>query len=137
VIVGSTSSASFTFLMWFTLGMRAFDGDEQRLGHRVLLGTGDLAAPAFVAGAASECWGSSESQRSVRAVDEPRVLVTENSADFAVLVDHRSAAEEPVATVVFLRKSSFPNEGLAHHIAVHLHAWAEATPEPFTGIHWP
>lgn len=72
-----------------------------------------------------------------RAVDERRVLVTENFADFAALTERHAAADHALATVVFVRKRAFPAAGLAHHLAAHLHTWAEATPEPSVGIHWP
>ena len=56
VLAGLYLVATFTFLMWFALGMRAFEGDEPRLGHWVLLGTVDLAALAFIAWAANVLW---------------------------------------------------------------------------------
>ena len=40
---GLWAIATFTFLMWFTLGMRAFEGDEPGTGHWVMLGAIDLA----------------------------------------------------------------------------------------------
>lgn len=81
--------------------------------------------------------GATDDEVYQRAVDEGRVLVTENSADFAALTERHAAAEDPLATVVFVRKAAFPASGLAHHLAAHLHAWAEATPEPSAGVHWP
>ena len=56
VVVGLWAIATFTFLMWFTLGMRAFDGDEPGIGHWVVLATVDLAALAFLALGANVLW---------------------------------------------------------------------------------
>lgn len=81
--------------------------------------------------------GAADDEVYRRAVDEGRILVTENFADFAALTEHHAAAEEPLATVVFVRKGAFPAAGLAHHLAAHLHTWAEANPEPSAGVHWP
>ena len=72
------------------------------------------------------------------AVDARRVIVTENFADFARLVETRAANEEPCVRVVFVRKRSFPRErGLARHLASHLHKWALDNPDPYRGLHWP
>jgi hypothetical protein len=69
---------------------------------------------------------------------ETRVVVTENFADFALLLTERTDRGEPCAPVVFVRKRSFPRAGaLAIHLARHLDAWAGLNPEPFPGIHWP
>lgn len=81
--------------------------------------------------------GATDREVYARAVDERCMVVTENFADFAALTDERTAEGEVAATVVFVRKSAFPVEGLAHHLAAHLHAWSESHPEPFAGIHWP
>jgi hypothetical protein len=72
------------------------------------------------------------------AVAEQRIVVTENFADFAALLEKRQRAEEPCVPVVFVRKASFPFRGaLPTHLAKHLHRWAEENPEPYTGFHWP
>ena len=72
------------------------------------------------------------------AISEQRIVVTENFADFAALLEERQRAEEPCLPVVLVRKASFPTRG-AHptHQAKHLHRWAEENPEPYTGFHWP
>lgn len=73
-----------------------------------------------------------------RAVKDQRVVVTENFADFAALVEGRQANEEPCTAVVFIRKSSFPAGGaLPAHLAEHLNKWAEDNPDPYEGLHWP
>lgn len=72
------------------------------------------------------------------AVAETRAVVTENFADFAVLVEERIDRGEPCVPVVFVRKRSFPRAGaLTAHLARHLDAWAGLNPDPFPGIHWP
>ena len=72
------------------------------------------------------------------AVQEQRVVVTENFADFAALVEQRQANDEPCVPVVFVRKSSFPSGGaLPAHLADHLDTWAQDNPDPFRGLHWP
>ncbi len=72
-----------------------------------------------------------------RAVEERRVLVTENFTDFSLLVERRLGADEPATPVLFLRKGSFPRRGgLADQIARALDAWARSHPDPYTGAHW-
>ncbi len=60
VAAGLWAIAAITLLMWFTLGMRAFEGDEPGLGHWVLLGSNDLAALAFVAWGGTQLWRRGE-----------------------------------------------------------------------------
>lgn len=72
-----------------------------------------------------------------RAVADSLVVVTENVADFAVLLDERLRRDQPVMPVVFVRKTDLPRRGaLAHHLAIRLHRWAEANPDPYLGRHW-
>jgi len=72
-----------------------------------------------------------------RAVAEHRIIVTENVADFAALVDQRLRNDEPATPVVFVRKADLPRRGaLPHHLANRLHTWAEANPDPYLGPHW-
>jgi predicted nuclease of predicted toxin-antitoxin system len=72
-----------------------------------------------------------------RAVAEGRVVVTENVADFALLLDQRLRNDEPSTPVVFVRKADLPRRGaLPHHLAERLNSWAEANPEPYLGPHW-
>ena len=73
-----------------------------------------------------------------RAIAEDRVLVTENFADYSLLLSDRLGADEPCVPVVFVHKSDLPPGGdLAVHLADHLHAWAAANPNPYLGPHWP
>ena len=72
-----------------------------------------------------------------QAVEQRRVVVTENFGDFSLLVERRLAVAQPTAPVVFLRKASFPRRGrLADHLARALDAWAADHPEPYAGAHW-
>lgn len=72
------------------------------------------------------------------AVSEQRIVVTENFADFAALLEQRQRADEPCVPVVFVRKAAFPSRGaLPTHLAKHLDRWAEENPEPYEGFHWP
>ncbi len=56
VLGGLYAMATFSFLAWFALGMRAFDGNEPQLGDWVLVATVDVASVAFVAWAANVLW---------------------------------------------------------------------------------
>lgn len=72
-----------------------------------------------------------------RAVAESRIVVTENIADFAVLLDQRLRNNEAAVPVVFVRKGDLPRRGaLPHRLAGRLHTWAEANPDPYLGSHW-
>lgn len=72
------------------------------------------------------------------AVDQERVVVTENFADFATIVEQRLARDEPCVPVVFVRKRDFARGGgLARHLARHLDRWATDNPHPYHGLHWP
>jgi hypothetical protein len=72
------------------------------------------------------------------AVANDRVVVTENFADYAGILEQRRSCDEPCVPVVFVRKSAFPRGGaLAAHLAEHLHTWAAQNAEPYVGAHWP
>jgi predicted nuclease of predicted toxin-antitoxin system len=72
------------------------------------------------------------------AVSEGRVVVTENFADFARIVEQRHALEGPCVPVVFVRKRDFPRRGApAVHLAQHLNGWAVSHPDPYPGVHGP
>lgn len=73
-----------------------------------------------------------------RAVDEDRVLVTENMRDFVPLVDSRRTAGHRLVPVVFALKASMPAGGgaMGHAMAQRLDAWAAKNPEPYVDIHW-
>lgn len=72
-----------------------------------------------------------------RAVAENRIVVTENIADFAILLEQRLRNDEAAVPVVFVRKADLPRRGaLPHHLAERLHRWAEANPDPYLGPHW-
>ena len=72
------------------------------------------------------------------AVKQQRVLVTENFADYALLLAQRLGNDQPCVPVVFVRKPSAVKGGaLATHMARRLHGWASANPDPHVGPHWP
>lgn len=72
------------------------------------------------------------------AVEQQRILVTENFADFNRLAETRVAAEGPVVPVIFVRKRAFPRgRALAAHLARHIDEWAADHPDPYPGPHWP
>ena len=73
----------------------------------------------------------------VRAVDQARVMVTENFADFAQLLQERQRREDRCVPVVFVRRTDFPSRGaLATHLARRLDGWAAANPDPVVGLYW-
>lgn len=72
------------------------------------------------------------------AVADARVVVTENFADFAVLLTDRENRGELATPIVFVRRDNLPRRGaLAVHLARKLDQWAQANPEPFVGLYWP
>jgi hypothetical protein len=82
--------------------------------------------------------GADDAEVFSRAIVEDRVLVTENFADYSLLLRDRLGADEQCVPVVFVRKPDFPQAGaLAVHLADHLNTWAAANPNPYVGPHWP
>lgn len=82
--------------------------------------------------------GADDSAVFDHAVAEKRIVVTENFADFATLLEQHQHAEEATVPVVFVRKADLPSRGaLPPHLAKHLDRWAEDNPEPYDGVHWP
>ncbi len=74
---------------------------------------------------------------SSRAAEEQRVVVTENVADFARLVQERQRAGLAGAPVVFVRRVDLPRRGaLAFHLAQGLDTWATEHPDPPIGLYW-
>jgi predicted nuclease of predicted toxin-antitoxin system len=72
------------------------------------------------------------------AVAQSRIVVTENVADYAALLDQRLRNDEPAVPVVFVRKTDLPRRGgLAVHLADRLDDWATSHPDPYLGAHWP
>ena len=82
--------------------------------------------------------GSDDATVYETAVEQQRVVVTENFADFATITTDRHAASEPSVAVVFVRKQQHPRgSALAPALARHLHRWATENPKPYPGAHWP
>lgn len=72
------------------------------------------------------------------AVEQQRLVVTENVADFATITKDRLAAGETSVAVVFVRKHQHSRgSALAPALARHLHRWATENPKPYPGAHWP
>jgi len=72
------------------------------------------------------------------AAGEDRVLVTENFADYALLVTRSLERSAPRGVVAFVRKSDLPSgTALGPALARRLDAWADANPSPPPGTHWP
>ncbi|MXV91071.1 MAG: hypothetical protein F4121_10940 [Acidimicrobiia bacterium] len=72
------------------------------------------------------------------AVEQQRLVVTENVADFATITKDRLAAGETSVPVVFVRKHQHSRgSALAPALARHLHRWATENPKPYPGAHWP
>ena len=72
------------------------------------------------------------------AVLQERLIVTENFADFARLLEQQQNSGVPCVPVVFVRKSSFRRGGgLAAHLAKRLDKWARDHQDPYIGPHWP
>lgn len=79
--------------------------------------------------------GADDAEVFSRTIAEDRVLVTENFADYSVLLNDRLRADEPCVPVVFVHKPDFPTGGaLAVQLADHMHTWALRTPTPTSGL---
>ncbi len=71
------------------------------------------------------------------AVTQQRIVVTENVADYVVLLDQRLRSDQPATPVVFVRKADLPRRGaLAIRLAARLDTWAGSHPDPYLGPHW-
>jgi hypothetical protein len=70
-----------------------------------------------------------DSQVAAAARAEGRAVVTENVADFA--------AERDLVLVFVLKQNLPAGGGPAAALATLLHRWAEASPDPYLGHHWP
>lgn len=82
--------------------------------------------------------GAEDAEVLAYAVQENRVLVSENFDDFARLLEQRQAEERPATPVAFVCKSAFPvGRALPFRLAAHLDQWAQANPDPYHGLHWP
>lgn len=104
----------------------AVAGELNALGHDAL--------SVVVAGLA----GTDDEALYAEAVAQGRIVVTENTSDFAALVAQRLANDQPCVPVVMVRKADHPRRGgLAHHLALNLHRWAADNPDPYPGPHWP
>lgn len=98
----------------------------ERLGHDALSVAGSALA------------GSDDEHLYELAASEDRVLVTENFADYAVLVTRSLERSASRGIVAFVRKSDLPSpSALGPALARRLDAWANTNPSPPPGTHWP
>jgi hypothetical protein len=70
-----------------------------------------------------------DTQVAAAARAEGRTVVTENVADFA--------AERDLVLVFILKKNLPAGAGQATALARILHRWAQESPDPYLGHHWP
>ena len=88
--------------------------------------------------AESELASSDDDTLYETAVEQERVIVTENFADFARIEKDRLAAGGPCVPVVFVQKRLHPRgSALGPALSRHLHEWSVANPNPYPGAHWP
>lgn len=95
------------------------------LGHDTLAAVADLR-------------GLTDQQLLDVAIDQRRVVVTENVADFVALLEARIAGGLLVTPVVFALKSALPSHPgrLASSLAGQLDAWAADHPDPVATAYW-
>jgi hypothetical protein len=88
--------------------------------------------------AVEELRGLTDMQLFEVAVEERRVLVTENVVDFVALLEQRLASGGAGAPVVFVLKRALPRDAgrLAESLAARLHGWAGSHPDPFPSAYW-
>ena len=71
------------------------------------------------------------------AIDESRVLVTEDRGGFAPLAKRDLGAGRRSATIVIVHRDDFGRRGaLPQHLAEALHRWSLEPPEPLPGPHY-
>jgi predicted nuclease of predicted toxin-antitoxin system len=72
-----------------------------------------------------------------RAVEERRVMVTENASDFLPLLDQRQSAGSPTTAVLVAMTASRGLGGALHaRLAVDIDRWAARNGAPYTHAHW-
>src|SRR5579859_1895384 len=73
-----------------------------------------------------------------RSVRDQRILVTENFADYAIVLPERQGQGRDCVPVVFVRRIDRPRRGApANQFVARLVEWGTANPEPAIGLHWP
>lgn len=71
------------------------------------------------------------------AVDEGRIIVTENFGDFSALLARRLSSGQPCVPVVFVHKLDFGSgSALATRLALAHNAWTRVNDPPYIGPHW-
>jgi hypothetical protein len=82
--------------------------------------------------------GASDSAMFARAIDDDRVVVTENVTDFVILLQQHVDVDEQVVPVVFALKRSLPvgAGAMSHALAEKLTRWSDRNPAPYRHAHW-
>jgi predicted nuclease of predicted toxin-antitoxin system len=81
--------------------------------------------------------GAPDADVLARAVEERRVLVTENAADFLPLLDGRQSAGVPTTPVLIaLTVGRGVGGGLHAQLADDIEAWAADQSDPYAHAHW-
>ena len=81
--------------------------------------------------------GAPDADVLARAVDERRVVVTENAADFLPLLDRRQSAGLRTTPVLVALTAGRGVGGALHaRLADDIDAWAAGSPEPYAHAHW-
>ena len=82
--------------------------------------------------------GCSDAEVLSVAIDQDRILVTENFGDFSVLLEQSLSRDDPCIPIVFVHRTHFPRPGaMPGKVASLLHTWAGNNPVPYVGPHWP
>jgi predicted nuclease of predicted toxin-antitoxin system len=72
-----------------------------------------------------------------RAVDEGRIVVTENASDFLPLLDQRQSAGVPTTPVLIALTAGRGVGGALHaRLADDIDSWAADNGDPYTHAHW-
>lgn len=81
--------------------------------------------------------GAADGDVLARAVDDRRVLVTENARDFLPLLDHRQGSGRPMTPVLIALTTGRGVAGALHaRLANDIQQWALDNADPYAHAHW-
>lgn len=81
--------------------------------------------------------GASDSTVYASAVEQDRIVVTEDEGDFERILMQAFATGAAVVPVVVVRKARFGRGGsMLYRLAEALHRWSVDNPDPFLGAHY-
>lgn len=81
--------------------------------------------------------GASDDTVYATAVEQSRIVVTEDEDDFERVLMQAFAAGGPVVPIVVVRKARFGRGGsMPYRLAEALDRWSVENPEPFVGAHY-